>query len=422
MDNTTPTDQAASGGPDIGDVQRRLMVDALALGGGLSSDAEAALRAVPRHAFAPGASLEAVYHLLDPVVVKRNRYGSVVSSMPAMQTHAAMLDQAAVKDGMAVWEVGSGGCNAALIRELAGADGRVVTSDIDCEITERAARLLSDTGYHDVRVVCADAADPLPGNEGLFDRIIVTAAAWDLPTTWSTHLAEGGRLVVPLTMRGLTRSVAFDLVDDHLESVSMQPCRLEPMRGAAAHQPELLLLHNTVCLWFDDGLPAAPELTDSVVESERTEVWTGVPAEWRDPADTLPLYLASVLDGFCRLELTEEHDLATIAPALPSDVTAVTGAGSLAYLTTRSAPGLLGAEFGVHAVGPERQILAETVAGHVRDWHRRQRGGPGPHIRVYPAGTPDEQLPADGRVIDKIHCRIVLTWPTKTATSSMPEW
>lgn len=48
---------------------------------------------------------------------------------------------------------------------------------------------------------------PVPGAP--FDRIIVTAGAWDLvPARWQ-QLAVGGRLMVPLRLHGsgLTRSI-----------------------------------------------------------------------------------------------------------------------------------------------------------------------------------------------------------------------
>jgi protein-L-isoaspartate(D-aspartate) O-methyltransferase len=49
------------------------------------------------------------------------------------------------------------------------------------------------------------------------------------------------------------------------------------------------------------------------------------------------------------------------------------------------------------------------MAEQVRVWDRDHRGGPGPRIAAYPAGTPDEQLP-DGRVIDKRHIRLTISW------------
>jgi protein-L-isoaspartate(D-aspartate) O-methyltransferase len=41
-----------------------------------------------------------------------------------------MLEQAGIGPGMRVMEVGSGGYNAALVRELAGSGGRVTTVDV----------------------------------------------------------------------------------------------------------------------------------------------------------------------------------------------------------------------------------------------------------------------------------------------------
>jgi protein-L-isoaspartate(D-aspartate) O-methyltransferase len=68
----------------------------------------------------------------------------------------------------------------------------------------------------------------------------------------------------------------------------------------------------------------------------------------------------------------------------------------------------------VHAFGPDRDALAQSVAASLQDWDRRYRHGPGPVIGVYPAGTPDDQLPA-GRVVDKKHSRITISWPEPPA-------
>lgn len=67
-------------------------------------------------------------------------------------------------------------------------------------------------------------------------------------------------------------------------------------------------------------------------------------------------------------------------------------------------------QLGVHAFGPDAAELAEEVAEQLRVWEREHRGGPGPQFRVYPAGTPDDQLP-EGRVIDKKHTRVTISWP-----------
>ena len=41
-----------------------------------------------------------------------------------------------------------------------------------------------------------------------YDRIIVTAGAWDIPPVWVEQLADGGCMVVKLRMWGLARSLS----------------------------------------------------------------------------------------------------------------------------------------------------------------------------------------------------------------------
>ena len=71
----------------------------------------------------------------------------------------------------------------------------------------------------------------------------------------------------------------------------------------------------------------------------------------------------------------------------------------------------------MHALGPEAEAFAERVAGFLTTWDRKHRGGPGPRIAVYPAGTPDTRLshPPGSRVLEKAHSRVVLSWPEHPA-------
>lgn len=124
----------------------------------------------------------------------------IVSSISAQQLQAHMLEQAEITVGMRILEIGSGGYNAALLAELVGPSGQVTTVDIDEDITDRASRLLGEAGYSRVNVVLADAEGGVP-EYAPYDRILVTAGAWDVPPAWVAQLAEGGRLLVPLQVR-----------------------------------------------------------------------------------------------------------------------------------------------------------------------------------------------------------------------------
>jgi protein-L-isoaspartate(D-aspartate) O-methyltransferase len=131
----------------------------LACGTVKSGRVEAALRAVPRHPFVPDASLETAYAPDDAVVTKRDTEGVALSSASAPGVVASMLEQLDVRPGDHILEIGAGtGYNAALLAELAGPTGHVVTIDIDQDVVDGAQAALASTGYGQIEVVCADGA------------------------------------------------------------------------------------------------------------------------------------------------------------------------------------------------------------------------------------------------------------------------
>ncbi|MGG2459337.1 methyltransferase, FxLD system [Streptomyces sp. RGM 3693] len=393
---------------------RNTVMDQLRADGVLvTPEVEAAMRKVPRHAFAPEAPLEKAYEPYAAVVTKTDEYGVQISSVSAPQIQAMMLEQAQLRSGMRVLEVGSGGLNAAYMVELVGDAGEVTSVDIDPEVTERARRLLDEQGYKSVRVDTADAAEPIPGL-GEVDVIMVTAGAWDIPSAWLDQLAPEGRLVVPLRMRGLTRSVAFIRRDGHLESESAKICGFVPMQGAAAHEVTLLLVAGSpeIGLRFDDGVPIEPSQLDNAITTPRVEAWTGVTIGRGELMDTLQMHLAIGLPGFCIMALDKELDSGVVTPTNPGFSLATVDKDSFAYVVYRRTEDGEASEFGVHALGTHAQQLADEVAEQLRTWESSRRGGPSPVIRVYPAGTSDDQVRGD-RVIDKVHCRISLSWPTQ---------
>jgi protein-L-isoaspartate(D-aspartate) O-methyltransferase len=139
---------------------------------------EAAFRAVARERFLPdGVALDIAYGVDSSVVTKRDEHGVALSSVSAAYIQARMLEQAELRAGMTVLEVGSGGLNAAYIAEIVGEKGHVVSVDIDPEVTDRAARLLDEAGYAGrVTVTAVDASHGVP-DEGPFAAIIVHGIA-----------------------------------------------------------------------------------------------------------------------------------------------------------------------------------------------------------------------------------------------------
>ncbi|MBL7618623.1 MULTISPECIES: methyltransferase, FxLD system [unclassified Frankia] len=392
-------------------LRNKIVDDLVADGTIASSVVEAAMRRVPREAFAPEAELSAVYHPWNGLVTKQDAGGRSLSSLSAPHAQAHMLEQARIAPGMNVLEVGSGGMNAAYLAELVGPSGRVVTVDIDEFVTGRAARFLAQAGYPDVHVVLADAEAGVP-EFAPFDRVLVTVGAWDIPPAWRDQLVEGGRLVVPLQVMGLMRTVAFEKASDRLISDSAKQFGFVPMQGAGAHDSfELPLAGGAVTLVFDEGAPADPGALAGVLDTEPLVVDSGAGLRMGEPWATMQMWLATALPGFCRLSVDSGLNEAPTRP-LPSRAIgfAVVQAGSAAYVVPRR---LDGDDFtlDVYAHGPNAAGLAVTVAEQLRIWDRDHRGGPGPRYLVVPAATPDADLPAADRVIDKTHSRIVLSWP-----------
>ncbi|MDA5142269.1 methyltransferase, FxLD system [Streptomyces sp. AD681] len=395
---------------------RNKVVDELRADGNISSpEVEAVMRKVPRHAFIPDTPLDKAYDTYAAVITKTDEHGVQLSSVSAPQIQAMMLEQAQVKPGMRVLEIGSGGLNAAYLAELVGPAGEVITVDIDPTVTDRASRLLEEHGYEKVLVVTADAAEPLPIDE--VDVVMVTAGAWDIAPAWISQLKQGGRLVVPLRMRGLTRSVAFTQVTSehgpYLESESARICGFVPMQGSTAHREELLLVNGTpeIGLKFDDGLPTDPHRLDNAVTFPRHELWAGVVIGLQELIDTLQMAMAISLPGFCTMAVDEDLDTGLVAPVNKRFSLAAVEDDTFAYLVTRRIEDNKRIEYGVHALGPNAKQFADKVADTLRDWEANRRGGPSPVIRVYSADTPDDHIQAD-RVIDKVHSRISLSWPS----------
>ncbi|MFD5319404.1 methyltransferase, FxLD system [Streptomyces sp. NPDC127098] len=399
-------------------------VDQLRASGDIvSKPVEAVMRQVPRHAFVPEASLEAAYDAFTAVVTKRNEDGAAISSVSAPQVQAMMLEQADIQPGMRVLEIGSGGLNAAYLAELVGPGGEVTTVDIDPDIVARAEGLLRANGYRQVRVVQADAAGGVP-EHAPYDRILVTAGAWDIPPAWCEQLTDGGRLVVPLRIRNLTRALGLQHAGGHLASTSSRVCGFVPMRGEDQHDGQVLLVNGSeeIVLRFDDGSPRQTGLLDNTVRTPRAEVWTGVTVGRMEVIDTLQMYLATVLDDFCIMTVDTDLDTGLVAPSNTwFSLAAVDGHG-FGYLTHRRTDDDNRVEFGAHALGPSAPAFAETLADHVRTWETEHRGGPGPRITIHPAGTPDDQLPQGPlrRVIDKKHSRVTLSW-TRAVTGDEDE-
>ncbi|GAA0393591.1 O-methyltransferase [Acrocarpospora corrugata] len=410
--------------PDIEALREALIAQIRALGMLRSPRVEAAFRAVPRHVFLPETPLETAYSR-QVVITKRDRDGDVISSASSPSLVTAMLEQLDVQPGHRVLEIGAGtGINAALLAELVGPTGHVTTIDIDDEVTAAARDHLSDAGYPQVEVICADGADGHPANAP-YDRIIVTAGAWDLAPAWWRQLVDGGRLVVPLRLHecGLTRSVAFDHRPggvDRMDSASALVCGFLDMRGVIAYDEQSVPLADGVVLRVNpadldttgaSGSASACASDGSALAQAMTyparQRWTGITLGHRDPVEHLDLWLVTSGVQFARLIVTAAARAGGVAtPALRWSGAALHEAGNIAYLTLRPT-GDATDELGVVAHGPDAAALADQTVDLLKRWHAQQPAQP--IITAYPAATPDDAM-ASGFVVQRPDSRLVIAW------------
>jgi protein-L-isoaspartate(D-aspartate) O-methyltransferase len=370
---------------------------------------ENAMRTVPRHVFLLGIPVEQAYSHGN-VITHRDSEGVAVSSASAASTVAGMLQQLEVRPGHRVLEIGAGtGYNAALLARLAGPEGQVTTVDIDAEVAEGARRNLTAAGYPGVQVICGDGADGYPA-AAPFDRIIVTAGAWDLPPAWLEQLAPAGRIVVPLRIRGLTRSVALERHGVGWRSVSVQNDGFIPLRGAG-HQPERnirLDQDGKLILRIDDGQPADADALRRALGGTPAQLWTGVMVTGKEKATgfgDLDYFLAAPY-GLCRL-LTRSREHGLVAPALAYGSMVLLDGETLAYLTKRPEGEAGWYELGVCAYGPAGEKLAGRAAECIRAWDTGRTLAT--RIEVYPSGSPVPS-PGTGTLLTaaKRHVRVIV--------------
>jgi len=378
------------------------------------SEVERVLLDTPRHEFVPEADLVVAYDPWQAVITHRFQDGRSLSCASAPWLVAAMLDQLDVQPGNRILEVGAGtGYNACLLAHLTGRADLVTTIDIDPDVTAKAKRALTATGYGDVHVITGDGALGYP-DHAPYDRMIVTVSPWDIPAQWWKQLAPGGRLVAPLRWRGQGRSVAFTYTDGRLVSDSLHLCGFVYLVGdgegelsGAITADELVTLH------WDRDQAVDPEALRGVLEQPRVTAWSGATIGRNESHDGLWLRLTVTDPRVCRIKVHADVPREVCDPVAGWWRMALVDGDTLVYLTARrlESGDKVRSELGAIGHGPSAGELTEYLCEAIRSWapERKQHT---PSLTVYPADTPDSELA--GPAIDKTHSRFVLTYGDST--------
>jgi protein-L-isoaspartate(D-aspartate) O-methyltransferase len=216
------------GGLEAADVER--MEFQLALRRRGISD-QAVLRAmdqVPREHFVAPEFIESAYadHAL-PIAC-----GQTISQPYVV---AYMTEQLRVEPQHRVLEVGTGsGYQAAILSRLAR---EVVSVERYRTLAETARQRLKTLGYTNATIIVGDGFAGAP-EHAPFDRIIVTAAADDVPPALVEQLAANGKIVLPIGPRNGTQHIVklTKKEDGTLEREELIAVRFVPLLPGRARE------------------------------------------------------------------------------------------------------------------------------------------------------------------------------------------
>ena len=133
-------------------------------------------------------------HLYHDVLIAIDEERRLNNGQPSLW--ARMYDDLDLSNGAHVVHVGAGtGYYSAILAEIVGRAGRVTAIEIDAALAAQARESL--TAWPHATIAAADGFTFCPDQPA--DAVVVNAGVTHLSLVWLDALAEGGRLLVPLT-------------------------------------------------------------------------------------------------------------------------------------------------------------------------------------------------------------------------------
>jgi len=183
----------------------------------------AAIERTPRDAFVPEMFRDRAYE--DTALPIGN--GQTISRPSVVAFMTAML---APGPRMHVLEIGTGsGYQAAVLTRLCR---WVYTIERHRALLSEAEARFAQLRLTNIATRCGDGVRGWP-RAGRFDRILVTAAADDVPNALVEQLAEGGRMLVPVRQdKGAQRLVCLSRIEDDVRVETLRETSFVPLVGA----------------------------------------------------------------------------------------------------------------------------------------------------------------------------------------------
>ena len=184
-----------------------------------------AFLSVPRHRFVPK-EIEYLAYNDSPLSIGE---GQTISQPYIV---ALMMQILELKKSDAILEIGTGsGYQTALLAEIVE---EVFTIERISSLINNAENLLNELDYKNIHYKLGDGTlgwkdEKLEQNK--FDKIIVTAAAPDIPESLTSQLAINGKLIIPTGNRTLQQLVVITRTEDGYIHTSEGGCTFVPLIG-----------------------------------------------------------------------------------------------------------------------------------------------------------------------------------------------
>ena len=179
-----------------------------------------AIQKIPRHFFMDASFVEKAYENI-PFPIGR---GQTISNPFTVAYQTQLME---IQEGDTVLEIGTGsGYQAAVLAEM---DVVLYTIERHQPLSKKAEKLLHELKYNNVKCFYGDGFEGLPAFAP-FDKIIITAAAPEIPQKLMDQLAVGGLMIIPLGEGDTQKMLRIKrLVNNHYEKEILDTFTFVPM-------------------------------------------------------------------------------------------------------------------------------------------------------------------------------------------------
>ena len=146
-----------------------------------------------------------------------------------------MTEALELKEGYKVLEVGTGsGYQAAIISEIIGDKGKLISTEIIPELAEFAKNNIKKSNIKNIEIVNQDGSKGYP-IEAPYDRILVAAASPQIPKPLIKQLKKGGIIIIPVGNLMEQTMIKGIMKNNKLSEEKLGQFMFVPLKGKYGH-------------------------------------------------------------------------------------------------------------------------------------------------------------------------------------------